>query len=67
MKKLEIKCAICGLKPSEILEYSSEAKLLGISPDDYVIEEEGTYNPKNGHFYCTSCYIKIGMPLGVAK
>lgn len=25
---------------------------------------DGTYNPKNGHFWCDSCYIAIGMPLG---
>lgn len=28
----------------------------------YVEQEEGTYNPKNGHFLCDKCYIKAGMP-----
>lgn len=26
------------------------------------IDNEGTYNKENGHFACTECYIKIGMP-----
>lgn len=28
----------------------------------YVINEEGTFNPSNGHFLCDECYIKAGMP-----
>lgn len=32
--------------------------------EEYVMTEEGTYNPLNGHFTCTKCYIKIGMPSG---
>ena len=28
----------------------------------YVIEEEGTYNPANGHFACDSDYIALGQP-----
>lgn len=31
---------------------------------DWVRSEEGTYNPKNGHFLCDSCYIAEGMPSG---
>lgn len=33
-----------------------------MTPDDYVWQEEGTLNQENGHFYCTTCYIAIGMP-----
>ena len=33
------------------------------SVEDFVLAEEGTYNPLNGHFACDSCYIKIGMPV----
>lgn len=29
---------------------------------EYVIHEEGTYNPTNGHFLCDDCYIAAGMP-----
>jgi hypothetical protein len=28
----------------------------------YVLQEEGTYNPENGHFLCDTCYIAAGMP-----
>jgi hypothetical protein len=32
------------------------------TPERYVWAEEGTLNPKNGHFLCTEDYIKAGMP-----
>lgn len=32
--------------------------------EDYIRQEEGTYNPENGHFLCDSCYIGAGMPVG---
>lgn len=28
----------------------------------YVMHEEGTYNPSNGHFLCDHCYVEEGMP-----
>lgn len=33
---------------------------------DYVRAEDGTYNRENGHFLCDKCYLRAGMPLGVA-
>jgi hypothetical protein len=30
--------------------------------EDYVRWSEGTYNSTNGHFACTSCYVRMGMP-----
>lgn len=30
--------------------------------EDYIRDEEGTYNPANGHFLCDSCYIAAGQP-----
>jgi hypothetical protein len=33
-----------------------------MTPDDFVWREEGTLNRETGHFLCTSCYIKAGMP-----
>lgn len=54
-------CIGCGRQPSEIEEYID-------NPDDdqdpnaYVRREEGTYNPVNGHFACTLCYVSMGMP-----
>ena len=61
------RCKGCGKKPSELIEYVALAEEEGYStPDEVVVNEEGTYNPKTGAFYCTSCYIKVGMPLGLA-
>ena len=54
-------CIGCGRSPLEIPEYVQ-------NPDDdpdpihYVRQNEGTYNRNNGHFACTECYIKLGMP-----
>lgn len=62
----KIQCKICKKTPDKISEYRSRAKEENLSPDDYVVQEEGTYNPATGKFYCTDCYCKIGMPLGKA-
>ena len=55
-------CIGCIRVPDEIYEYQSSANEMGVSPDAYVKQEEGTYNPKNGHFLCTKCYIGAGSP-----
>lgn len=53
----------CGRKPSELDEYVDAAKEEGyISAAAYVMDNEGTLNRENGHFLCTTCYIKAGMP-----
>lgn len=62
----KIICKSCGLMPNEIQEYVFAAKEYGMSPDEYVLSEEGTYNKRSKKFYCTSCYIKAGMPAGTA-
>lgn len=62
----ECKCKRCGKKPDELLEYQEIAKELGCTPEEAVRSEEGTYNPSTGAFYCTVCYIKAGVPLGIA-
>ena len=60
-------CIGCGHHPEEISEYVDAAKEEGyLHTSQYVRRNEGTYNPDNGHFWCTSCYIKNGQPLGVA-
>ncbi|WP_020621054.1 hypothetical protein [Paenibacillus daejeonensis] len=70
-------CKVCGLKfgepltcigcdkhPDEIEEYIEAAELNDMTPVEYVLEEEGTYNGfEPERFYCTECYIKAGMPL----
>lgn len=55
-------CAGCHKRPNEIEEYIEAAREWDVTPDQYVKDEEGTYNPVNGHFVCTDCYIAIGMP-----
>jgi hypothetical protein len=30
--------------------------------EDFIRNNDGTYNPMNGHFACTECYIAIGAP-----
>ena len=62
----EVKCKICKRKPAEISEYIEAAAEEDITPEEYMKQEEGTYNRETGLFYCTTCYIKIGMPLGTA-
>ena len=59
-------CAVCKKMPHELDEYVIPAKERGIAPEAYVKVEEGTYNNVSGAFYCTDCYIDIGMPNGVA-
>lgn len=65
-KNMVLKCKLCGKKPCEISEYRSGAFSDGITADEYVIKEEGTLNKNTGKFYCTSCYVKLGMPSGIA-
>ena len=60
------RCVGCCKKPEEIGEYVDCAEENDMTALDYVIQEEGTYNPRNGAFLCTECYIKQGMPDGVA-
>lgn len=55
-------CTGCDLTPDQISEYSQDMTGSNLSPDEYVKREEGTYNRENGHFLCTSCYIKAGQP-----
>lgn len=35
-------------------------------PNQFVIEQEGTYNSVNGHFLCTECYIAEGLPVATS-
>jgi len=60
------KCRRCGKTPDKLSEYVSSAKMEGVTPEEYVQQNEGTYNAKTGLFYCTDCYIALGMPRGKA-
>jgi len=56
-------CMGCKRFPDQISEYT-DMVLAGeaATADEYVMQEEGTYNKANGHFLCTACYVKAGMP-----
>lgn len=55
-------CTGCKLRPEQISEYVLVAAEYGLTPTDFVLQEEGTLNPANGHFLCTTCYVKAGCP-----
>ena len=61
-----IQCKVCRKQPHELEEYIEMGQAEGMSPEEFVSKEEGTYNRETGMFYCTDCYTKIGMPLGTA-
>jgi hypothetical protein len=64
--KMIYKCKICKKKPNELGEYVECAKDWELTPDEYVRQQEGTFNKETGQFYCTECYYDVGMPLGTA-
>lgn len=55
-------CTGCNRHPAQIEEYLSHAAAEGMTPDEFVTREEGTFNFSNGHFLCTACYIAAGSP-----
>ena len=55
-------CTGCNKRPAELAEYVEMGKLEDMTPDDFVRSEEGTFNRENGHFLCTPCYVRAGMP-----
>jgi len=55
-------CTGCNKTADEIQEYIESAEESDMTVEEYVRSEEGTYNPTNGHFLCTDCYIVAGMP-----
>lgn len=56
-------CPYCGKAPHEIDEYSEMAELYEMNAAEYVRMDEGTYHIQTDLFCCTSCYVKIGLPL----
>ena len=59
---ITLKCAVCRKTPDELEEYQDQAKAEEMTPDEFVRENEGTFNPRVQLFCCTTCYIDIGMP-----
>lgn len=66
MFQRSLRCNGCGRHPQTIDEYRTMAEREETTPAKFVIENEGTLNRDNGHFWCTTCYISAGQPLGVA-
>lgn len=65
--ELFIVCFKCGKRPEDLEEYVDAFEANGDyyeSPNDYVIQEEGTFNKATNTFCCTDCYVAIGMPVG---
>lgn len=60
MERPSPRCARCKKTPAEIGydEYLEP----GETADDYVRQEEGTYDPATGAFLCDPCYIRVGQP-----
>lgn len=59
------KCIRCKKTPEQIREYSHLTNLNGLTPSQWVRENEpvGCWGKGPDAFYCTDCYIKAGMPL----
>lgn len=58
----DLVCIGCGLHPDQLPEYVMFSKEYDQTPAQFVQEQEGTLNPENGHFVCTDCYMRMGMP-----
>lgn len=58
----DVRCQGCQRHPTEISMYVMMAQDEEVTPEEYVIENEGTFNRLNGHFLCDMCYIKAGSP-----
>lgn len=56
--KIVVRCKFCGKKPEEISEYICLAEEEKITPTQYVIENDNTYNKATGEFLCTECYVQ---------
>jgi hypothetical protein len=66
---LEIRCGGCRRRPHEIPDYADAAEGMSDRPlqgpqdlDEYVRNNEGTYNPVTRRFLCDACYIRAGQP-----
>lgn len=57
-----IHCAECLRTPSEIPDEVALADAFGMTPDEYIMRIEGTYNSENGLYLCTDCYMAVDMP-----
>lgn len=63
-------CIGCNKSPEELVEYRSVAQAdsegleVPITATAWMVHNENTYNKfEKNKFYCTTCYVKAGMPL----
>ena len=56
-------CVGCQKPPTELAEYCERYWEI---PPDVTVKDDGTYNPDNGHFWCTACFVNEKCPPGVA-
>lgn len=64
LESLDIRCNDCKKRPEEIPEYVNAGHESLLTPTAYVVFEEGTYNPDNGHFLCTEDFIARELAQG---
>lgn len=58
-------CKKCRKKASELGYYIDQAKEEETIPAA-IARSDGTYNWTTNQFYCMTCYIELGCPLGTA-
>lgn len=63
---MAIQCKVCKREPKDLGSVVYHAKVEEMEPDEFVKEFDGTYNPQTEEFFCNTCYINIGIPLGTA-
>lgn len=52
-------CPACQRQAHEIPDVKMFAKENGLTPEEFVRQEEGTYNPSSEHFLCDRCFIVV--------
>lgn len=50
-------CPACGRQAADIPDVVMFGKENGLSPEEFVRQEDGTYNPASEHFLCDTCFI----------
>lgn len=64
-----LRCVYCAALPEDLAEYD-DCRDRDETTGEWLESrtaacrrEEGTLNSENGHFACSECYIKLGMPV----
>lgn len=58
MSTKTLMCVGCEQAPENISEICYYAREEGMTPEEFVLDQEGTLNTANGHFYCTGCLLR---------